>query len=332
MQWIVDGNIIELPEYKRINLISAVDRYGFSSLLAERLGVLWPRRTFANWQHGWMWWGASTHEELMMDYGLKDQSQFIVSKSEELDVLKSAGFKNVWVGGLPFAYTEPSKSRRVAGSLLAMPMHSAEQTTKTTTNKLAKSLTYYLDFLESLKGQFSSVWLSIYYLDFSTLLLNEISRRGLFAIEGARPNDANSLKRVRTIMDTFEFVTTNSIGSHVIYAMFSGCKVSVSGPYVLVEESDYLLDNRFKSFSKKYIEDNVYYHSKEFLVNKFPFILLDNPINGFQSEEFAREEIGFYNRLKNEDLLEALQWSWVGQFKGYSLGGMRRIERVLAGG
>jgi hypothetical protein len=329
MEWLIDGNIIKLPEYRQINLVSGVDRYGFSSLLAERLGLLRPRRSFANWQHGWVWWGATSYEELMMDNGLKDQSQFIVSKSAELDVLNSAGFKNVWVGGLPFAYTEPSKSRKVPGSLLAMPMHSAEQTNKTTTNKLAKSLTDYLDFLESLKSQFSSVWLSIYYLDFSTPLLDEISRRGLFAIEGARPNDANSLKRVRTIMDTFEFVTTNSIGSHVIYAMFSGCKVSVSGPEFLVEESDFLFDNCFKSFSKKYIEDSVYYLSRKYLEIKFPFILVDNPMNGFQSEEFASEEIGFYNRLTNEDILDALQWSRVGQLKGYSLGGMRRIERAL---
>lgn len=332
MKWIVDGNIIELPDFKRINLVSSVDRYGFSSLLAERIGVLWPRRSFANWQHGWMWWGASTYEELMMDYGLKEKSQFIVSKSAELEVLKSAGFKNLWVGGLPFSYTEPSKSLRVAGSLLAMPMHSAEQTNKTTSNKLEKSLIDYLDFLESLKRQYSSVWISIYYLDFSPSLLDEIRKRGLFPIEGARPNDANSLKRVRIIMDTFEFVTSNAIGSHVIYAMFSDCKVSVGGPKVNIEESDFILDNRFKCFSKKYIEKSVYHLSREYLQNKFPFILTDNPSNGFQSQEFAREEIGFYNRLKNEDILDALQWGWIPQLKGYSLGGIRRFERVLGHG
>ena len=329
MEWIVDGNIIELPEYRRINLVSGVDRYGFSSLLAERLGVLWPRRSFANWQHGWMWWGASSYEELMMDDGLKKHSRFIVSKSAELEVLKSAGFKNLWVGGLPFAYTEPSKSGKVAGSLLAMPMHSAEQTTEATSNKLAKSLTDYLDYLESLKREFSSVWLSIYYLDFSIALLYEIRRRGLFLIEGARPNDANSLKRVRIIMDTFEFVTSNSIGSHVIYAMFSGCKVSVGGPELLVEESDFVLDNRFKGFSKKYIEESVYYLSRKYLQNRFSFILTDNPRNGFHSEEYAREEMGFYNILKNKDIMDALQWGWLGQLKGYSVGSIRRIERKL---
>jgi hypothetical protein len=332
MKMIVDGNIIELPEYRRINLVSGVDRYGFSSLLAERLGVFWPRRSFANWQHGWIWWGASSHEELMMDESLKDESRFIVSKSSECEVLKSVGFNNVWVGGLPFAYTEPSKSVRVSGSLLAMPMHSAEQSPKSTSHKLAKSLINYLDYLESMKQHFSSIWTSIYYLDYSAELLYEISRRGLFYIEGARPDDANSLRRVRTMMDTFEFVTSNSIGSHVIYAMFSGCKVSIGGPEVPVAESDFELDNRERRYSKKYIEDSIYYLSKEYLINKFPFILANNPINGFQSEEFAREEIGFYNRLTNEDIFNALQWSWVGQLKGYSQGGMRRIERVLAHG
>jgi hypothetical protein len=329
MQWIISGNVIELPDYRRINLVSSTDRYGFSSLLAERLGFLWPRRSFANWQHGWIWWGASSSEELMMDGALKEQSQFIVSKSAEYEVLRSEGFKNIWVGGLPFAYTEQSKFARVAGSLLVMPMHSAEQTTKATSDKLAKSLTDYLDFLESLKRQFSSVWISIYYLDSSATLLDEIRRRGLFYIDGARPDDANSLQRVRTILNTFEFVTSNSIGSHIIYAMFSGCKVSIGGPEFAAGESDFVLDNLSSGLSKKYIENSVHYLSRGYLSDRFPYLLTDNPVEGFQSEEYARAEIGFYNRLANHDILDALQWGLLGQIKGYAAGGKRRVKRVF---
>ena len=328
MKWIINGKTIELPIFGRINLVCGVDRYGFSRLLADQLGAIWTKRSFANWQHGWIWWGACSSEDLRMADGLKVQSNFIVSKHTESEILRSEGFKNVWVGGLPFAYTSPSNRVKAKGSLLAMPPHSSEQSVKSNSNNFMKSLTGYLDYLESFKQNFSSIWVSIYYLDVSPAVIDEIHRRGLFFIEGARPNDANSLRRVRAILDTFEFVTTNCMGSHVIYALFCGCKVSVVGPEYKFDESHFFLNNP-TGYSKKYINDFIYYSSKEYLSEHFSFLLTDNPKEGYKSEEYARGEIGYYNLLSKSDIMDALQWSWMGQFKGYSAGGIRRITKLM---
>jgi len=330
MKWLIDGMVIDLPEFRRIKLVCGVDRYGFSSLLADQLGTSWTRRSFANWQHGWIWWGASSSEDLMMFDAQKNQSFVIVSKHTESEVLRSEGYKNIWVGGLPFAYTSKSRWGKAKGSLLAMPPHNSEQGLKGTINKFTKLLTEYLDYLESLKKNFSSIWVSIYHLDVSPSVIDAIYRRGLFFIEGARPDDRNSLSRVRSILDTFEFVTTNIMGSHVIYALFCGCKVSIIGPNFQVDESDFLLDNRSTGYSKKYLDEYNYYLSKVYLQDKFSFLLTDNPKNGYQSEKYAKEEIGFYNLLTNKEILDALQWRWIDQLKGYSSGGVRRVRRILS--
>lgn len=307
--------------YMPFNMTSSTERYGFCSLLCEQIGMTWRPRSFASWMHGWIWWGATSSTELQFDSSQKKYGRFVVSRHFEKTVLESEGFKDVKVGGLPFAYSNPSDFKRESGSLLAMPPHSSER------EKLNKSHIKYLNYLESIKNNYSNVSVCIHYLDLTQSIINEVKKRGMYLIEGARPDDANSLKRIRAIFDSFEFVTTNSIGSHVIYALFSGCKVSLCGPLYEFDESDLISNNKSMQNSKKYIYDLLFYLSKKYLEKNFSFILVNNPDNGFSSENYARKEIGYLNKLSNKEVRDTLRWTPFGQAIGYTSGAIRRFSR-----
>lgn len=319
----ISHKIDSMFPYKSIKLISGVDRYGFSDILAAQLGLKYKQRSFANWLHGWIWWGGKNSEELMLNYDQKDWIRCIVSNYHQKAVLESEGFKHVWVGGLPFAYTLDSSMKRNGDSLLAMPPHSDES------EKINRPYLEYLDYLESIKGNYSSVWVSIFYLNKCTDIIHQINRRGLMFLDGARPDDANSLRRLRAIFDNFEYVTSNTMGSHIIYSIYCGCKTSFCGPMYTYDESMFLGDFGQNRYSKQLIEDTLYYLSYGYLSEYFNFLFTPTPREGYISREYGEEEIGFNNRMKNEEILDALQWGWRNQVSGYFSGGLRRIRRSV---
>jgi hypothetical protein len=309
--------------FRPIKLVSGVDRYGFSDILVEQLGLTFRPRSFANWLHGWIFWKSPLPVDLMFDAKQKEWMHFIVSNSDQSEMLHAEGFKHVWVGGLPFAYTLHSGLKRHPDSLLAMPPHSSE------IEKLNRPYLDYLDYLESIKENYSSVWVSIFFLDKCPEIIHQIKRRGLMFIEGARPDDANSLRRMRAIFDSFDCVTSNTMGSHIIYSIFSGCKTSIGGPLYEYDETYFLGTDGQNKHSKKYIEDSLYYLSSGYLLENFKFLFTSTPKVGFVSKEYAEKAIGFHNKLQRNEIMEALQWGWKNQLRGYSMGGFRRVRRLM---
>lgn len=319
----ISQHIDALYPCKPFRLISSTDRYGFTDILREQFGLSWRPRSFATWIHGWAWWKATRPEELTFKNTDKEWMRCVVANANEKKLLESEGFKHIWIGGLPFAYTLPSNLTRCNGSLLAMLPHSAESA------RLNKHCFEYLDYIESIKNNYSSVYVSVYYLDKSDELISEISKRGLSFIDGARPDDANSLRRMRAIFDSFEFVTSNVMGSHIIYALYSGCKTSLCGTLYSYDESIFFANGNPHKFSKDFIQNSLYNSSKKYLKSNFPFLFTGTPLNGFFSEEYGKIQVGYYNKLKNIEIIHALQWDLIGQIKGYSSGAMRRLQRHI---
>ena len=53
-----------LPEVNVFSYKGSIDRFGFSYILAKICGFEKPRRTFAEWVHGWHWHDLPTSEIL----------------------------------------------------------------------------------------------------------------------------------------------------------------------------------------------------------------------------------------------------------------------------
>ncbi|MBT4764407.1 hypothetical protein HOO14_05380 [bacterium] len=311
--------MLSLPNYKPVSVRNEVDRYGFSTLLANTLSLNHAPRSFCNWLHGWVWWDPEIADELGCS-NLPFNVPIVVSKHSEQLLLNSLGYKNVHSGGLPFLYTEFSGVNRKKNSLLAFIPHSSESVS--VSNVYDEN---YLNYLESIKKSFSEVCVCVHWFDSSNkVLLENMNSRGLSYVFGARVDDGNSLLRMRMLLDYFDFITTPIFGSHILYAAYAGCKVSMCGPLLEYKSSDFKQE---EGISLKHIEKLIKSGSVEWLKVKFPFIFVDHPTDASTNLAWAKAEIGSENKLSSKELINILGWSVEGQIKGYISGLSRRIVR-----
>lgn len=311
-----------LPPPRPIRITSGVDRYGFSSVLAQRCGLRAPRRSFANWLHGWMW-HDELDAELLACARLPRDVTIVVCNELEKQTLTAAGFPDVRIGGLPLAYVPQQNSTRIPHAVLAVPAHSAEA------ERLTSDQCAYMDYLESIKGDFEGVYISIFHIDVDGPMHKAARSRGLRVIQGARPDDANSLIRTRTIFDSFEYVTTNVIGSHVLYALYAGCRMSFCGPIYGYDESVYLGGGNPHGHSVEYVRRMLRICSESYLRERFARFFVNHPRNGVADHVYARYEIGERYTMSTPQILSALGWTLGGQITGYSSGARRRIKRLF---
>lgn len=308
--------LANLPPFKPIIKMSGVDRYGFSTLLAKMCGRRVVPRSFANWMHGWVWAEEPT-PELMACANLPRGLTMVVSQENELLALKAAGFTDIRLGGLPFAYVQHQQTHSQANSLLAFPPHSSEAGRMTTDQGS------YLDYLESIKDDFESVYISMHYLDMNGSLHKEALVRGLNVVPGARPDDANSLLRTRYTLDSFSHVTSNVMGSHMIYALYAGCKFSFCGPIHSYDES------MFRAAGYRSVDLLVRIYSYAYNHQRFNKYFVKHPRLGLVDKDFAAYSIGERFIMQSQTIEDALGWTAIGQIKGYAAGAGRRFIRSI---
>ena len=311
-----------LPKYQSIKIRNSIDRYGFSNILASELGFKKAPRSFADWAHGWFWWDSVNSEILGFSKYIKNKS-LVVQNNLHRDILIAEGYSNVRTGGLPFCYVSKQHNSRNNYSLLAYPPHSAESEIVTNDQE------NYFDYLQSLRNDFENIYVSIHYLDINRPIHKLALKMGLNIIPGANPKDANSLLRVRSMLDKFKYVTSNSIGSHMLYALYSECSFSFSGPFYSFEESLFLANNNFHNYSSKYQEQILYFSSEDYIKKKFHWLFKDHPLKGIEDLGFAKEAIGEKYKLEPNDIKKALGWTIDGQLLGYYGGILRRSKQLL---
>jgi hypothetical protein len=311
-----------LPPIIPIKINNAVDRYGFSYILANQLNMKSVPRSFANWIHGWNWWENITAETLSCHKLPKDIS-IITNNELEKVALNKEGFKNVISGGLPFSYVTKIHRNRVDNSLLVFPPHSAEVETLTTNQE------DYFDYIESIKNDFDKIFISIFGLDLDKSMHKAAIKRGFNIIKSLHPSDANGLIRLRIILDSFKYVTSNTMGSHMLYALYADCNFSFSGPFYGYEESVSLANGNPHKHTKEYIEYMLYTQSESYVKLKFDEYFVQHPKMGIQRLEFAKKMIGEENKLSEESLKKVLGWNIEGQLKGYAKGAFRRIKSKI---
>ena len=311
-----------LPEVNVFPYKGSIDRYGFSHILSNICGFKKPKRAFAEWVHGWHWHDLPSPEILGVHL-LSRSVPIIVANNKEFEALKSAGYKNIIIGGLPSAYIKKQHSSKNENALLAIPPHTGEDIL------FNNSQNEYLDYLESLKNDFNGIYVSIFYLDWEGPLHKAVQKRGLNVIQGARPDDANSLIRMRCLFDAFNYVTSNYMGSHFIYAQFANCKFSLSGPKHHDDEETWLGDGNIKQYSLNEVQKMVEVRSEKYLRSRFSKYFVNHPKNGICDIDLASSEIGLDVLLSKNEILEAIGWNLRGQLRGYFRGALNRGRTVI---
>ena len=312
----------QLPPIVPAKITSGVDRYGFSNLLAKRCGRRVVPRSFAEWVHGWMWHDEPT-DALLACSKLPRDITIVVCNEKESTTLVDAGFRDVRIGGLPFSYVQRQHESRHTDALIAFPPHSAES------ERVTADQVSYMNYLESLKNDFEAVYVSIYHLDMGGAMHKAALARGLHVIQGARPDDANSLVRMRSILDSFSYVTSNNCGSHMLYALFAGCRFSFCGPIYVHDESVFLGQGNPNGHTNEYVRLILDLQSEPYLRKRFGRFFVNNPRMGIEDFPFAENAIGMRFVMAPDEIEDALGWGVAGQIRGYASGLRRRLARKI---
>jgi hypothetical protein len=268
----------------------------------------------AFWMHGFIppWLYKKYPKTLLCwtDYELN--KLILVPSKDEQASLVDIGYSNVEVVGLPICYciSTSSLTNKRSKKLLFMPIHTLDGAPFEHSHQIKNYVNYILGFAKT--GLDVSVCLHMSCIR-NHQWWPELLGNGVRLIAGADPHDSNSLIRIWNTLSQFEYVSTNDMGSHVVYALAADCKVSICGPNV-----EYTFDQMYKDVSfKRAIENGYNYQDRDVLHEENTFLrqFQCSPTEAKSDQKLGLQIIGFTNKLKPRDVRILLRWTYFDQFK-----------------
>ena len=315
----IDWIATKLPPVEKAWRRSEPDFYGASYLIAKKLGKNRPPVSFAFWRHGWSYVNSPQHPKLLTSGGPHDIN--LVAHQAHATLLKQWGYRFVEPVGLPFGYSESRHNERMPGSLLVMPGHTLAYTDHSWDQKR------YVEQISSLKPHFRQI---IACINSNCIKkgywITDFEKNEIPWIPGADSFDRNSLVRLKTLFNSFEFMTTNTIGSHVVYAASSGCKPSIYGDYGAYRREDFVNDP-FYINHHEVLEQVLAKSSEETIRQQFPW-LFTHPAEAASCQDWGKEMIGESFLRSSSEIAVLLGWTPRKQISGY-LKESRRLLRDL---
>jgi hypothetical protein len=181
-----------------------------------------------------------------------------------------------------------------------MPAHSSEDTTSNW------EFEEYAEEIARIRPGFSEVWICIhpscwehgYWVDV-------FKKRGFPIVQGALYTDRNALLRLQQLFSSFEYVTTNAIGSHVAYAAYWGAKVSFYGSYAETKDANY---NNVAEY-QPYMRQWEWARSEQTVRQYYPELFC-HPLEAKQRIDLGRYEVGFDNKVTPAELRSLFGWTF----------------------
>jgi FkbM family methyltransferase len=278
--------------------------YGAANVAAGYCGLKEvPDHLRGCWQHGWTpSYRIPIPPDLIAGTWASPQDYYWVARADEEECLRAAGFPHVAAIGMPLVYLPPRAIRRRPNSLLVMPAHNLSYVS------CSWKFDEYAEAIDAIRHEFSDVvvcispscWRHGYWVD-------SFRARGFRLVAGADHSDRNALERVRYLLSSFEYMATNSFGSHLAYAAYFGAKPSVYGPYATRRAEDFandpvlrrnpsLLPISLKSFS----EDELRKHLPH---------LFCHPREASGDRDWARFELGESNKVSPSRMRALFEWT-----------------------
>jgi hypothetical protein len=154
---------------------------------------------------------------------------------------------------------------------------------------------------------------------------------GLNVVFGARPDDANALLRMRSIYDYFDYVTSNVLCSAILYAGFSGCKISISGPAQYTIEDSIFNDIAlaYNAIDPMFVRRLSHTFTRTYAEQNYPEFCHESPKDSNCQVSVCRGLIGWDKRLSNDEIYDALRWAPLDQVGWAARGVLRRVRRYL---
>lgn len=312
-----------LPPFEPFPQGAEATYYGAHFLIADRLGIAAPPPTRTTWSHGWQDAQRIVSPHQLISFGGKDD-RHLVSNHKVKATLEGFGYTDVHAVGLPIVYADQPQVERVKGTLLVMPPHSLAHT------RHAWPFEAYAREIARIRDRFDLVVLCLHPSCMENGYWHkEFTAQGIPYILGASGSDRNALKRVQTLLRSFEYVTSNSSGSHLVYASYCGAKLSLFGPYAAFEAQDYDKDPFFQQHPETrdvMIAEQRY----EAIRARWPHLFVE-PDQAVQHLAWGAAEVGADCRRPPEEVAALFGWE-VARLRGGSRPKWKPLPRVLAVG
>ena len=141
--------------------------------------------------------------------------------------------------------------------------------------------------------------------------IRSFERSGIPWIEGADSVDRNALRRMAAILGSFEHMTTNTLGSHIAYAAYSGCRVSIWGPYFQYRLEDFKGVPWYERHWTKLM--GVFEQLSESRVrSRFEWLFKD-PWEASLAHDWAQTILGLPHKREANEVARLLGWTPLGQ-------------------
>ncbi len=323
----------QLPPVISMERRSEADYYGASNVIATALGLARPPNSIASWKHGVSFERRMNAPELLLTEGNR-ATRHLVANDWQAAQLRQAGYFRVHAVGVPFLYAKSSGARRTPGSLLVMPAHHVANAAHSFDED------EYAARLHDVRDRFDTVVACV-----SATCAREgswtrtLESTGIPWIVGADSSDRNALRRMRQLFENFEFVTTNILGSHVAYAAYCECRVSIWGPYAQIKLEDY---RNVPWYQKNWqrASELIECFSEAHVRRSHP-LLFSEPWNAKALRSWAEPYLGHAFRREPSQVARLLGWTLPGQAEAVvhrvarktaelSRGAMRKIWVVSA--
>jgi hypothetical protein len=263
------------------NHLSEADLYGYSKWLAAHLGYSFIPRSLRGFQHGWIWWDpadANIQQGMGLDPNL-DSFWGVLTQSEKVsEELRRRGIYSQPCG-LPFLNyykhcgLQGSFKHLRKGSILYVPTHSNPWNNRS-------------NDVEDAACRFARHYPN------SGVMLGWNDRHmasrlsGIFeSVEiGAGALESESFLRMLNIFERYDYMITDTMGSHVCYGLACGMKVGVHyGLHCRSKDGkEYVQNIDYQKFKKSDDFDRQrHVYTPEYLDNKFPGIVIDSGIPNY---------------------------------------------------
>ena len=277
--------------------------YGASGLIARDLDLAKVPRTKARWSHGWKFQQIDRVVELGEYRDLKNP--YLVARPEHRDVLIKEGFNNTHVVGMPFIYAHDSGAKRMKQSLLVCPGHVGNFSVaewNVFSKNYSKRIYEMQDHFETI-----AVCLSASCVETGNWI-EEFEALGIPWVMGASIYDRNALPRMKYIFSSFDCVTSNTIGSHLAYAAFCGCRVSICGWQDLYTKELLQDEPHFRKYPDVLIK-TLSFMRESSLRERYPDLFRAHPQDAQTQQEWASDQLGCKFRRSSKELANLFGWT-----------------------
>ena len=287
-----------LPPVRKRSIRSEADYYGASTQIANALGRSQPFRSSVGWQHGWVSEPVTDVRQIVG--GEHIPPRHLVGTKSQAESLVREGCEAVAVG-LPIIYAETEPVSRIGNTLLVFPAHVTRQ------SGLSIDQNEYVGYIADQAKHFEAIVACVSGQCVARGFWTEtLERHRIPWIPGAGIEDANALARITTMLSHVSCVTSHAIGSHLAYAAWCGCRVSLSGPEHRFVRRD-LENEPFYKSNPDLIPVTLNRMSRSVFVGHYPHLAAE-PSEAKACQPWGEEQVGQKHRKSPEQISRLLGW------------------------